>query len=96
LQKTFPKLDKEKTKIGNWVHQKKSGELMVMEIMSFPFQFEDKECSLVFAKDITDKMPAEQKLEKANKELNEKIIKIQSYAFANSHKVRAPPVFRTF
>ncbi len=83
-------VDKNTTRMGNWIHQKKTGELLIMEIMSFNFYFKEKDCRLIFARDITDKIQAEQKLEQANIELKEKIDRIQSYAFANSHKVRAP------
>jgi PAS domain S-box-containing protein len=90
LKKHFSLLDKNITKMGNWIHQKKTGELLIMEIMSFNFYFKERDCKLIFARDITDKVQAEQKLEQANIELKEKIERIQSYAFANSHKVRAP------
>ncbi|MFY8109515.1 MAG: PAS domain S-box protein [Bacteroidia bacterium] len=90
MKKHFSQLDKNTSKMGNWIHQKKTGELLIMEIMSFNFYFKERDCRLIFARDITDKIKAEQKLEQANIELKEKIERIQSYAFANSHKVRAP------
>jgi PAS domain S-box-containing protein len=90
MKKHFSLLDKNTSKLGNWIHQKKTGELLIMEMMSFNFYFKERDCRLIFAKDITDKIKAEQKLEQANVELKEKIERIQSYAFANSHKVRAP------
>lgn len=41
-------------KAGKFVHRKKNGRLITVEISSIPFEFEGKNCKLVIANDITD------------------------------------------
>jgi len=75
---------------GIWEHVMPDNQLKYMEIISFPFQFENKKSRLVFAKDVTNQIVAEKKLEEKNAQLKKHIGQIQSYSFANSHRVRAP------
>lgn len=90
LRELLSNMDPNEHHFGIWKHQKKTGEILIMEVMSFPLTYDNKKCRLAFAKDITDKIHAEFKLGQANFELKEKIKQIRSYSFANSHKVRAP------
>lgn len=75
---------------GTWEHVMPDGTIRYMEIISFPFKQDEKNARLVFAKDITNQIQAEKKLEERNELLKKHIGQIQSYSFANSHRVRAP------
>ncbi|MCK6610781.1 MAG: PAS domain S-box protein [Bacteroidia bacterium] len=75
---------------GVWAHVMPDKSLKHMEIISFPFLFEGRKSRLVFAKDITKQVFAEKNLEEKNSLLEKHIGQIQSYSYANSHRVRAP------
>ncbi|WP_375583141.1 PAS domain S-box protein [Cyclobacterium xiamenense] len=68
---------------GTFLHRKKSGELITVEITSNRINFKDKPAKLVLANDITQKITHIQTVEAQNKRLRE-------IAWVQSHVVRAP------
>jgi PAS domain S-box-containing protein len=66
---------------GNWIHQKKSGELMYVSIVTYDLDFNGAPCRLVMANDITDVILKEEKIKAQNAALHE-------IAWLNSHEVR--------
>jgi PAS domain S-box-containing protein len=66
---------------GNWIHQKKSGELMYVSIVTYDLDFNGEPCRLVMANNITDVILKEEKIKAQNAALHE-------IAWLNSHEVR--------
>lgn len=66
-----------------FIHQKKSGEQMIVEIFSIPIEFEGKLAQLVLANDVTTTVRYLEKVEAQNKILKD-------IAWTQSHIVRAP------
>lgn len=67
----------------NFIHKKKSGEIMIVEIYSIPIEFEGKMAQLVLANDVTSSIQYLEKVEAQNKILRD-------IAWTQSHIVRAP------
>lgn len=59
-----------------WRHIKKSGELIYVEISSFPINFEGKRARLVLSRDVTDRVKAEDTLLKLSSAVNQSIANI--------------------
>jgi len=66
---------------GTWMHKKKSGELMTMEIFSHRIDYRGRQAGLAITKNITEKLELEEKLEversKIQKQMTEAIINAQ-------------------
>lgn len=64
LQKILPTIQNgnELYKMGQWIHEKKSGERIVVEIMTQRLQYHDKEAILVIAHDVTQNVKLQQEL----------------------------------
>jgi PAS domain S-box-containing protein len=66
---------------GNWTHQKKSGELLYVSIVTYDLNFNNESCRLVMATDVTDMILKEERIKAQNAALHE-------IAWLNSHEVR--------
>jgi PAS domain S-box-containing protein len=91
-EEEIPKLEKSisesKGKInrfysGEFKHQKKSGEVIDVEITSNPIVFDGKQAEIVLATDVTEKLMHMNAIEEQNKRLRD-------IAWTQSHIVRAP------
>lgn len=49
-----PKANDKLHKAGNFVHKKKNGQLISVDISSIPIEYEGKNCKLIIANDVTD------------------------------------------
>src|SRR5439155_1826349 len=65
---------------GPWRHRKKSGELIDVQIRSFPLKFNGRLARLVVATDITEKKRAEDALRQSEERLRTIISNIKDYA----------------
>lgn len=65
---------------GPWRHRKKSGELIDVQIRSFPLKFEGRSARLVVATDITDKKRAEDALRLSEERLRMILSNIKDYS----------------
>lgn len=68
---------------GTWIHRKKNGELIQVDISSKSVQYEGREARLILANDITERLNQIQRLELQNKAFKE-------ISWIQSHLVRAP------
>jgi PAS domain S-box-containing protein len=62
-------IDKGLADVGIYLHRKKNGDIIQVEIIRCDIVFEGKKAKLVFAHDVTDKLKAEQELSQAYNEL---------------------------
>ena len=69
------------TKQGLWLHQKKSGELIYVSVVTYDLIFNGEECRLSMISDITDIVLKEEKIKAQNAALHE-------IAWVNSHQIR--------
>jgi PAS domain S-box-containing protein len=63
-----------------WRHRKKSGEIIAVQIRSYPLQFCERSARLVVATDITEKKRAEDALKESQKRLRMIITNVKDYA----------------
>ncbi len=70
LKQTVWLPDKGVTNVGIYVHKKKNGEIMHVEIIRHELLFNNKKAKLVLVNDVTDKFKAEQNLLLINTELS--------------------------
>ena len=71
-------------------HVKANGETFMVSIVSYPVLFQDQNCNLVMATDITELIEKERKLQDAYERIktsNEALLQI---AWSNSHELRKP------
>ncbi len=54
-------------KSGIWVHRKRDGSLIDVEISSHPLRFHDRACKFVLAHDVTARLQSEQKIARLNR-----------------------------
>ena len=54
-------------KSGIWVHRKRDGTLIDVEISSHPLRFQDRDCRFVLAHDVTARLQSEQKIARLNR-----------------------------
>jgi PAS domain S-box-containing protein len=81
LMKTIELLKLGISRSGNWVHSKKTGELLHVSIVTYDLKFNNEFCRLVIATNITDTILKEEKIKAQNAAL-------QEIAWSNSHEVR--------
>jgi PAS domain S-box-containing protein len=75
---------------GIWEHKKADGGTFTVSIVSYPVLFNNQQCKLVMATDITELIVKERKLEDAYQKIktsNEVLLQI---AWSNSHELRKP------
>jgi PAS domain S-box-containing protein len=65
---------------GPWRHRKKSGEIISVQIRSYPLQFDGRPARLVVATDITEKERAEDALKQSEERLRMIVSNIKDYA----------------
>jgi PAS domain S-box len=65
---------------GPWRHRKKSGEIINVQIRSYPLQFDGRPARLVVATDITGKKRAEDELKQSEERLRMIVSNIKDYA----------------
>jgi PAS domain S-box-containing protein len=65
---------------GPWRHRKKSGEIISVQIRSYPLQFDGRPARLVVATDITEKKRAEDALKQSEERLRMIVSNIKDYA----------------
>lgn len=65
---------------GPWRHRKKSGEIIDVQVRSYPLQFEGRPARLVVATDITEKKRAEDALKQSEERLRMIVSNIKDYA----------------
>jgi PAS domain S-box-containing protein len=70
-----PRENKTSTNRGIWKHVKKTGDLIFVEVISHPIQYQDKEAVLVLAKDVTLQTHLQHQLKKEKAERQREIIK---------------------
>ncbi|MEX0965918.1 MAG: PAS domain S-box protein [Bacteroidia bacterium] len=68
---------------GQYLHKKKNGKLIIVEIRSNIIYYNGRKAEIVLASDVTDRHKQIQAIEEQNKKLRE-------IAWTQSHKVRAP------
>jgi PAS domain S-box-containing protein len=59
------------THAGTWKHKKKNGEVIKVNIITHDILYEGKQAKLVLANDITEKIEAEEKLQRSHEELRQ-------------------------
>jgi PAS domain S-box-containing protein len=89
--------DKGLVNLGVYLHKKKNGEIIQVEIIRYELVFEGKNAKLVFANDVTEKIKTEDELIlaydklKLSKERAEESDKLKSAFLQNmSHEIRTP------
>jgi PAS domain S-box-containing protein len=73
-----------------WRHIKKSGELIYVEISSFPIIFENKKARLVLSRDVTDRVKSEDALILAKNKAEESDRIKSTFLATMSHELRTP------
>lgn len=73
-----------------WRHIKKSGELIYVEISSFPISFENKKARLVLSRDVTDRVKSEDALILAKNKAEESDRIKSTFLATMSHELRTP------
>jgi PAS domain S-box-containing protein len=73
-----------------WRHIKKSGELIYVEISSFPINFENKKARLVLSRDVTDRVKSEDALILAKNKAEESDRIKSTFLATMSHELRTP------
>jgi PAS domain S-box-containing protein len=73
-----------------WRHLKKSGELIYVEISSFPVNYENKKARLVLSRDVTDRVKAEDALILAKNKAEESDRIKSTFLATMSHELRTP------
>lgn len=75
---------------GLWRHQKKSGEVIDVEVSADELMFNGRHARLVLAHDVTERLRAERKLKRSLVELSARNRELQDFAFIASHDLQEP------
>jgi PAS domain S-box-containing protein len=75
---------------GIWKHLKAAGETFMVSIVSYPVLFNNQQCNLVMATDITELIEKERKLEDAYQKIKASNATLMQIAWSNSHELRKP------
>ena len=75
---------------GVWEHLKANGETFKASIISHTVRFENKNCSMVMATDITELLDKEEKLQEAHQKIKSHNETLLDIAWSNSHELRKP------
>jgi PAS domain S-box-containing protein len=59
------------TRQGNWKHLKKNGDLIMVETTAHHIEYNNRKARMVIAKDVTEKIKAEEELKRSEERLNE-------------------------
>ena len=71
-------------------HVKSTGETFMVSIVSYPVLFQDQNCNLVMATDITELIEKERKLQEAYQRIKSSNEALMQIAWSNSHELRKP------
>ncbi|GAB2980441.1 hypothetical protein GCM10027049_14890 [Mucilaginibacter puniceus] len=75
---------------GVWEHLKSNGQSIMVTITSHAMVFENKNCRVVMATDVTELLEKEQKLQEANRKIKSSNEVLLNVAWSNSHELRKP------
>ena len=75
---------------GVWEHIKANGETFKASIVSHTVKFENKNCSMVMATDITELLDKEEKLQQAHQKIKKHNETLLDITWSNSHELRKP------
>lgn len=90
LEKDVKNTPKSASMPKRWRHIKKSGELIYVEINSFPINFENKDARLVLSRDVTDRVKSEDALILAKNKAEESDRIKSTFLATMSHELRTP------
>lgn len=75
---------------GIWEHLKSNGQSIMVSITSHAMMFENKNCRVVMATDVTELLDKEKKLQEANRKIKNSNEVLLNVAWSNSHELRKP------
>jgi PAS domain S-box-containing protein len=75
---------------GVWEHLKSNGQSIMVSITSHAMMFENKNCRVVMATDVTELLDKERKLQEANRKIKNSNEVLLNVAWSNSHELRKP------
>lgn len=74
---------------GTWVHRKKDGTLIDVEISSHELEFDGRNARLVLAHDVTDRRRAEEEIRRLNAELEQRVVQRTAELRASEEQFRS-------
>lgn len=75
---------------GPWRHRKRSGEVIEVEVQSYPLLFAGEQARLVVALDVTERNRAERALKLSNAQLDAANKELEAFSYSVSHDLRSP------
>lgn len=73
-----------------WEHLKSNGQSIMVTITSHAMLFENKNCRVVMATDVTELLDKERRLQEANQKIKSSNEVLLNVAWSNSHELRKP------
>jgi len=83
-------LEKRGCSRGKWKHLKKDGTVMPVEIIAHDILYEGAPARLILSNDITERVKAQEDLEKRNRDLTKANTELDRFAYSVSHDLRSP------
>ncbi|MBL0103019.1 MAG: PAS domain S-box protein [Bacteroidetes bacterium] len=63
--------DSENSSTGHWLHKRKDGSTIVVEIMAYTLFYDNRPCRLILANDVTEKIKAQHEIESSRDQLRQ-------------------------